>query len=391
MATLTESRFSLWLLALAANFYVLKGFRPFGSLDLGVVCLALYLVLFSKNLFYASNVKINLHRYQGFIIIIGVSVSIFSLLGNSILPPHLELVVFKSWWNLGAVWFCLLICYLIPTASFASFLRITLVIGQIVLLANLAHLLFSYDVKGGFKGFSGNPNQISSYACYIAACCVLLNDRVRLFNFSIVFGSGLLISYFANSSSGFLFFCFIFPFAFFLGRIKASDSKKIITLIAFGAALVPAGIWAIYSEQPFFQDIVRKIYASRFELWPDYWYLIRETYGLGYGPGKFASVIPGEFIGAQEAHNIYLDMALNFSVVSAVLVLLFQLFGCIQFLKVNRLDCLIIWSGLLALGLFMNIFRHPLFWILLWVPFIPSFDLRLRGLNALVGKRNRAV
>ena len=338
--------------------YVLKQARIFGWLDMSVLIGSFVVSL--EILRY--RVKFNARSFDPFLILL-LLVCVGGGIGFINRQALFSDVGRVSSESFVAIVYCLFFTSVVNQSYDARKIAEKVVgIGLVIIAINAIHLIAFGIPRGGFEGISGNPNQISSYLVYIYAIAHLIRDRQGSYaKLLLIAGAGSVISLAARSDSCSLFFMSIAPMSLLLTSdgvsrtILAPKAAFAVVLCIFTAIVV----LVMNAEQ--ISSSIGKIGWNRFVLWETYIGLIGDTYGVGLGPGKYGSSLTATY-GIQEAHNTFLDLAVSYSIFSA-------LFAIFSFWKIGRrlwlhdARRLVVFIGVIAMSLFMNCYRHPLFWL----------------------------
>ncbi len=99
----------------------------------------------------------------------------------------------------------------------------------------------------------------------------------------------------------------------------------------------------------------------RFRLWHDALYFISQSPVVGYGPGNYLNADIAGTLGNYEAHNTFLNLALQTGIVGISIVCFFT----IKLARLCRHDYLLLGMicSLLVFGCFHFVLRQPIYWI----------------------------
>lgn len=355
--------------------YVLKQARFFGWLDITVLLCAS--VIFLQVI--RSRIKFNRSNFDPFLILL-LLVCLGGCIGSINRATLFSDVGVLSSESFIAIIYCLFLTYVVNDSYDARQIADKVVkIGLVIVAINAIHLVTFGVPPGGFEGISGNPNQIASYLVYLYAISHLISDHqgtsVKLL---LIVGVGVAITLAARSDSASLFFMSIAPMSLLLRhngmtRTMLSPRAAFAVLICIAIAIV---LVVTNTEQ--ILGAIEKIGWNRFVLWETYIGLVGDTYGVGLGPGKYGSSFAATY-GIQEAHNTYLDIAVNYSIITVLFTTLFlaQIGRRLWLYDARRL---VVFLGVIAMSIFMNCYRHPLFWfyILLAYQYGKQFSLDRR-------------
>lgn len=237
----------------------------------------------------------------------------------------------------------------------------------VVVVVNFSEFLSTVVSLGGgarFYGFSKNPNQIGSLIVPIPLIAMYLYKIKKInkwfYIFSLVMWLLLAIAVGSDALNYSLLLCL--TLFVILNLNKFSFGLKTIMLILVSAFL-------FYISDDVYDYILNtnnnnNQASVRYLLWNNAFIGWLESPLIGFGPGSYSG-LTGPFEGA-ESHNTFIDLLTNVGLIGFVMFLSFIIKLEYYFLKLREYQIFFIVFAYLCFGLFHNILRHPMYWILLF-------------------------
>lgn len=349
--------------ALASSLYVFKTLRigPIGP----------EIFFFTLLLFFYHNYIFNRYydkKILWYSIVVYFLAIISSLTGSFIYYITGNSIGEKNFFDLFAVTYSFALCIIYGSNKrFLNSLDVTANTMYFIMLINALLLPINYNQQGGFQGFSGNANQIASFTVYTCIFCFLANPKLSFLKASVLLFLGILIGIFARSDASLFFFIILFPIAILLERtpVKMVGAYRVLVFVLLASLSLLLVIVFYKAEIEILAAAIDKIFRVRFALWGDYIDIIENTYGVGFGTGKYASPSLGIMYGNHEAHNTILDLSVSFGLLTGVTVALLIMYTLYASIRYISLSYSILFVGLVAQGLVMTLYRHPPFWLLI--------------------------
>ena len=273
----------------------------------------------------------------------------------------------------------LLTCFLYYNIKFDLDLdRVLWISCTIFIMLNIVSIIFDINMYGRsrFSGFASNPNQLQIYGT--ALLCLTLNHSYRL-KLTLLLVNLILAQKSGSESYLLYFFIFVSLFVF----LKIINMTKLTFSLRFSLALLLAIASSVYVFISF-KDAILLIWrnadqgSERLALYYHAIEVIEKAPIWGHGSGFFTGRYNA--FGSKEAHNNFLDLAMQFGIFFPLLIFTVFIWTAIKFFKEYKEYASATIIAFSITGMFHMTARHWVFWFVVTtcVMFLDSNTRRKR-------------